>query len=214
MREKSEEDEDESAKIQRLIREQAEMQADSGYRGRSSDSTGPKRITSLTEKKIRKLRLRLLEASEDHDSSRLWRELRTIRRNELSEDEIGYMREPWEKDLADRIPEETRHDLYHRRYEHFTNPVDLRRELELLARTDDEDNHRDPDSSRVRELRWSLLNDSEDLSDMKELRERIKDLEAFSAIFDTHSDDDEHRRNHNDGDNKKNRPYKHYHDEF
>lgn len=207
------EDADDTAKIQRLIREQAEEQAQGYHNGLGSAKFGPQRISTLSEKKQRKLRRRLLEAGEEGDSLQILREIRKIRQIELNEDEIGYLRDPRVDDVPDRIPEEIRRNLGKRRIERLDNADDLRRELRLLG---DINNVGDPDAFRVRKMLLSLVEDANDLKDVKELRERIKDLEAFSAIFDTESDsgrdDDDgddlnsrHNRYHNDLNKEKSR---------
>ena len=167
--------EDDSKKIQRLIREQAEEQKEN-RRNRKRVFVGGK----LDEKKRRELQMRLRDI---HDVDRLRRELRKIRQREMTEDDYT-PKEPWERHMDSSIPEEVRRDMRRHRYERMQEPEDLRRELRMrVIDLDEEDDFMGENSFAFRELHHRYMMEAEEIRDPSELKKRIDDLDALSAIF-------------------------------
>lgn len=167
--------EDDSEKIQRLIREQAQEQKEN-RRNRKREFVGGK----MDEPKRRELQMRLREI---HDVDRLRRELRKIRQREMTEDDYT-PKEPWERHMDSSIPEEVRRDMRRHRHERMQEPEDLKRELRMrVMDLDDEDDFMGENSFAFRELRHRYMMEAEEISDPSELKKRIDDLDALSAIF-------------------------------
>lgn len=185
-------EEEDSEKIQRLIKQQAKEQEEGrrNRRHRKKEFDGGR----MDERKRHELQMRLREI---HDVDRLRRELRKIRTKEMSEEdysEIG--REPWERDMDSRIPEEVRRDMRRRRFERMEDPEDLKRELRMrIIDLDDDDDDGDflgHNSFVFRELRQRYMMEAEEIGDPSELMKRIDDLDALTAIF--HGGERDHRR--------------------
>ena len=115
---------------------------------------------------------------EIHHVDRLRRELRKIRKREMTEDDYT-PREAWERHMDSSIPEEVRRDMRRHRHERMQEPEDLKRELRMRVIDLDEDD----DSIAFRELRHRYMMEAEELRDPSELKKRIDDLDALSAIF-------------------------------
>lgn len=190
--------EDDSEKIQRLIREQAKEQSRDGRRKRNKKYVGGR----MDERKRRELQMRLREID---DVDRLRRELRKIRKKEMTEDDFAEM-EPWERDLDSRIPDEVRRDMRRRRFERMEDAEDLSRELRMrIIDLEDDDGEDDgyflgQNSFVFRELSQRYMMEAEEIRDPSELKKRIDDLDALSAIFRGGRDRwrDRHRRRHRD----------------
>ena len=167
--------EDDSEKIQRLIREQAKEQKENRGK-RKREFVGGK----MDEPKRRELQMRLREI---HDVDRLRRELRKIRQREMTEDDYT-PKEPWELHMDSSIPEEVRRDMRRHRQERMQEPEDLSRELRMrVIDLDDEDDFMGENSYALRELRHRYMMEAEEIRDPSELKKRIDDLDALSAIF-------------------------------
>ena len=170
-------EQEDSEKIQRLISEQAKEQA-KGRRKRNKDFVPGK----MDERKRREFQIRLREI---HDVDRLRRELRKIRTREMTEDDYAEL-EPWERDMDSEIPDEVRRDMRRRRFERMEDPEDMKRELRMRI-IDLDDNHDDDflggNSFAFRELRHRCMMEAEEIRDPSELKKRIDDLDALSAIF-------------------------------
>lgn len=162
-------DETDPTKIERLIREQAEEQARGGGKNRRS-------LGEIEGGKRERLKRRLRDID---DPKRLRREIRKIRLKELDKDEYQ-PRESWEDDV-DSLPEDGRRDFRRRHYERTNDPEELQHELRVRAFEHDDLN--DPDTFHLQELRHQFVEEAEDIRDPKELRKRIRDLDALSAIF-------------------------------
>lgn len=192
--------EDDSEKIQRLIREQAKEQSRDGRRKRNKKYVGGR----MDERKRRELQMRLREID---DVDRLRRELRKIRKKEMTEDDFAEM-EPWERDLDSRIPDEVRRDMRRRRFERMEDAEDLSRELRMrIIDLEDDDGEDDgyflgQNSFVFRELSQRYMMEAEEIRDPSELKKRIDDLDALSAIFRGGRGRDRwrdrHRRRHRD----------------
>lgn len=197
-KQESQNEEDDSEKIQRLIREQAKEQQE----GRGSRKKPPFVSGRMDEHKRRELQLRLREI---HDVDRLRRELRKIRTREMSEDDY-LEREPWEHDIDSDIPEDVRRDMRRRRFERMDDPEDLKRELRRrvidLDDIDDDDYFPGKNSFVFRELSHRYMMEAEEIRDPTELKKRIDDIDAFAAIFHGGRDHrhfrDRYRRHHRD----------------
>ena len=170
--------EDDSEKIQRLIKQQAKEQQE-GRRSRKKEFARGR----MNERKRHELQMRLREI---HDVDRLRRELRKIRTREMTEDDYAE-REPWERDMDSSIPEEVRRDMRRHRFDRMEDPEDLRRELRMriIDLEDDEDDgyFLGENSFVFRELHQRYMMEAEEIRDPTELKKRIDDLDALSAIF-------------------------------
>lgn len=186
----SQAEEDDSEKIQRLIRQQAQEQEEhSKKRGRTKEFVGGK----MDERKRREFQTRLRDI---HDVDRLRRELRRIRQREMTEDDYS-AREPWERHMDSSIPEEVRRDMRRHRFERMNDPEDLRRELRMRAMDlDDDDHFFEEHSFAFRELSHRYMIEAEEIRDPLELKKRIDDLDALSAIFSSGYERDRRRGRH------------------
>ena len=190
-------EQEDSEKIQRLIREQAKQQAE-GRRNRKKEFSPGK----MDERKRREFQMRLREI---HDVDRLRRELRKIRTREMTEDDYAVL-EPWERDMDSGVPDEVRRDMRRRRFERMEDPEDMKRELRMrIIELDDDDDNGDflgENSFAFGELRHRYMMEAEEIRDPSELKKRIDDLDALSAIFHGGRDRgrwrDRHRRRHRD----------------
>lgn len=172
----SQAEEGDSEKIQRLIREQAQDQEEHRKkRGKTRQFVGGK----MDEQKRREFQIRLRDI---HDVDRLRRELRRIRQREMTEDDYTE-REPWERHMDSSIPEEVRRDMRRHRFERMNDPQDLRRELRMRAMDLDDDHFFEEYSFAFRELSHRYMIEAEEIRDPLELKKRIDDLYALSAIF-------------------------------
>lgn len=134
----------------------------------------------MDDRKRRELQMRLREI---HDVDRLRRELRKIRQREMTEDDYT-PREPWERHMDSSIPEEVRRDMRRHRHERMEEPEDLKRELRMrIMDLDDDDDFMGEHSFAFRELRHRYMMEAEEIRDPSELKKRIDDLDALSAIF-------------------------------
>ena len=137
----------------------------------------------MDERKRHKLQMRLREIS---DVDRLPRELRKIRTKEMTEDDYIEI-EPWERDMNSRIPDEVRRDMRSRRFERMEDLDDLKRELQtrIMDLEDDEigDHFLGQNSFVFSELRERYMTEAEEIRDPSELKKRIDDLDALSAVF-------------------------------
>lgn len=134
----------------------------------------------MDEPKRLELQMRLREI---HDVDRLRRELRKIRQREMTEDDYT-PKEPWELHMDSSIPEEVRRDMRRHRQERMKEPEDLSRELRMrVIDLDDEDDLMGENSYALRELRHRYMMEAEEIRDPSELKKRIDDLDALSAIF-------------------------------
>jgi len=181
--------EEDSEKIQRLIREQAKEQDERRRHRRERKKEFPGE--RMDERKRHEFQMRLREI---HDVDRFRRELRKIRTREMTEDDYAE-REPWERDMDSRIPEEVRRDMRRRRFERMEEPEDLKRELRMriidLEEEDDDGFFLGENSFVFRELRQRYMMEAEEIRDPSELKKRIDDLDALSAIF--HGEESGHR---------------------
>lgn len=186
----SQAEEDDSEKIQRLIRQQAQEQEEHRKkRGRTKEFVGGK----MDERKRREFQTRLRDI---HDVDRLRRELRRIRQREMTEDDYS-AREPWERHMDSSIPEEVRRDMRRHRFERMNDPEDLRRELRMRAMDlDDDDHFFEEHSFAFRELSHRYMIEAEEIRDPLELKKRIDDLDALSAIFSSGYERDRRRGRH------------------
>lgn len=191
-------EQEDSEKIQRLIREQAKQQAE-GRRNRKKEFFPGK----MDERKRREFQMRLREI---HDVDRLRRELRKIRTREMTEDDYAVL-EPWERDMDSGVPDEVRRDMRRRRFERMEDPEDMKRELRMRIIELDDDDDDDGDflgenSFAFRELRHRYMMEAEEIRDPSELKKRIDDVDALSAILHGGRDRgrrrDRHRRRHRD----------------
>lgn len=134
----------------------------------------------MDERKRQELQMRLREI---HDVDRLRRELRKIRQREMTEDDYT-PREPWERHMDSSIPEEVRRDMRRHRHKRMEEPEDLQRELRMrVMDLDDDDDLMEENSFAFRELRHRYMMEAEEIRDPAELKKRIDDLDALSAIF-------------------------------
>lgn len=177
-RTKTKPNEDDSEKIQRLIREQAEEQAN-----RQSERKKERGRGRMNEKKRNKFIMRLQEIE---DVDRLRRELRKIRTREMTEDDYAEV-EPWERDIESSIPDDARRDMRRRRFERMEDVDDLQRELQtrIIDLEDGEfGNHFLKQNSLVfRELLERFMTEAEEIRDPSELRKRIDDIDALTVIL-------------------------------
>lgn len=81
------------------------------------------------------------------------------------------------------IPEEVRRDMRRHRFERMNDPQDLRRELRMRAMDLDDDHFFEEYSFAFRELSHRYMIEAEEIRDPLELKKRIDDLYALSAIF-------------------------------
>lgn len=169
-------EETDSEKIQRLIRQQTQEQEENQRNRRKREFVGGK----MDERKRRELQMRLRDI---HDVDRLRRELRKIRQREMTEDDYT-PREPWERNMDSSIPEDVRRDMRRHRFERMHDPEDLKRELRMrVMDLDDDDDFFEENSFAFRELSHRYMIESEEIRDPLELKKRIDDLDALSAIF-------------------------------
>jgi hypothetical protein len=170
--------ENDSERIQQLIREQAEEQAKGRFRPDRHGHDDKRGNGEMDEIKRKGLRDRLLAI---RDPDRLRRELRKIRTKELSEDEY-YPREPWEDRMDHHIPAEVRRDMRRRRYERLEDVEDFQREIEMRA-IDMESGSDHYENFAIRETLHYYLDEAKTIRDKKELKKRLEDLDALSAIL-------------------------------
>lgn len=177
-RTKTKPNEDDSEKIQRLIREQAKEQAN-----RQSERKKERAGGRMNERKRNKLQMRLQEID---DVDRLRRELRKIRTREMTEDDYAEV-EPWERDIESSIPDDARRDMRRRRFERMEDVDDLKRELQtrIIDLEDGEfGNHFLKQNSLVfRELLERFMTEAEEIRDPSELKKRIDDIDALTVIL-------------------------------
>ena len=177
-RTKTKPNEDDSEKIQRLIREQAKEQAN-----RQSERKKERGRGRMNERKRNKLQMRLQEID---DVDRLRRELRKIRTREMTEDDYAEV-EPWERDIESSIPDDARRDMRRRRFERMEDVDDLKRELQtrIIDLEDGEfGNHFLKQNSLVfRELLERFMTEAEEIRDPSELKKRIDDIDALTVIL-------------------------------
>ncbi|XP_031551393.1 protein canopy homolog 3-like [Actinia tenebrosa] len=166
-------------KIQRLIREQAEEQARGRYRHRRYRRDNRQGSGNMDETKRKRLRDRLLAI---RDPERLRREIRKIRAKELTEDEF-IPPEPWEDRIDHPIPEEVRRDMRKRRYERLENVEDFRREIEMRVLDLEEGTSRFHGNFAVSDTLNFYLEEARKIQDKKELKKRLEDLNALTAIL-------------------------------
>ena len=163
-------DKEDPDKIERLIRAQAERQAKRAGNTRKSPGR-------LGKEKRDELKRRLQNID---DPLRLRREIRKIRLNELDEGDYSPV-ELREDEGIDSVPEDIREEYRRRQYERMEDLEELQHELRLRAFEHDE--FEGPEWVRLREFRRQFVEDTEDIRDPRELRKRIQDLDALSAIF-------------------------------
>ena len=133
----------------------------------------------MDEKKRRKLRDRLLAI---RDPERLRREIRKIRKKELTEEEY-VPPEPWEDRIEHSIPEEVRRDMRRRRYERLEDVEDFQREIEMRALDLERDSSGFHENFAISETLHFYLDEARTVRDKQELRKRIEDLDALAAIL-------------------------------
>ncbi|XP_032231267.1 uncharacterized protein LOC5506890 isoform X2 [Nematostella vectensis] len=158
--------ESDSEKIQRLIREQTEQQA---KRFGEQPEMG-----KLTKAKRDQLRKRL---SAFFHTKGFRAKLREIRQ-ELSDDEY-FPTQPWIENLDAKYHDEVISHMRRHAYERITTPEEFRREVELrMASTGLLKEH-----SEVQKLGNVFLEEASTVRDPNEIRDRLKDLDALSAIL-------------------------------
>ncbi|KAK3705159.1 hypothetical protein QZH41_003762 [Actinostola sp. cb2023] len=132
----------------------------------------------MSESKRNALRARLRTIK---DPDRLRREIRKIRVKELTEEEY-YPKDPWENRLDSDIPEDVRQDMRRRMNSRFEEVEDFQNEIERravgLGNNDDV-----LESFAIREMLRRYVEDTKQIRDKKELRKRLEDLDALSAIL-------------------------------
>jgi len=93
-------------------------------------------------------------------------------------------KEPRERHLDSSIPKEVRRDMRRHRHERTQEPEDLRQQLRMrVMYIDDEDDFMGENSFAFRELSHLYMMEAEKIRDPSELKKRIDDLNALSAIF-------------------------------
>lgn len=136
------------------------------------------RLNGITKTKIMALRHRLRSII---DPNQLQKEIRKIRNKELKDFEY-YPIKLWERKPDNDIPEDVRRRMHLNVYDRF-DIDDFRKEIEMRALSLQNSNDVRDDDLTVHEMLQIYLDDAKSIRDKSELRMRLEDLDALTAII-------------------------------